>query len=36
MGKLDYSKNWLMLDEIDSLLIDQGSNLAKLSGPFPG
>lgn len=36
MGKLDFSQIWLMLDEIDSLLIDQGSNLAKLSGPFPG
>lgn len=32
----DFDKCWAMLDEIDSLLIDQGGNLAKLSVPFPG
>jgi hypothetical protein len=36
MGTTDFSSTWLMIDEIDSLLIDQGSNMAKLSAPFPG
>jgi hypothetical protein len=26
----------VVLDEVDSLIIDEGSNIAKLSGPFPG
>ncbi|MDD9337856.1 MAG: hypothetical protein PV337_05505 [Rickettsiaceae bacterium] len=36
LGDIDFNNIWVMLDEIDSLLIDQGSNIAKLSGPFPG
>ena len=36
MGGLNFNQVWVMLDEIDSLLIDQGGNIAKLSGPFPG
>ena len=24
------------MDEVDSLVVDQGSNIAKLSTPFPG
>jgi len=28
--------SWVVLDEIDSLLIDQGGNIAKISSPFPG
>lgn len=35
-GDINFDNVWVMLDEIDSLLIDQGSNIAKLSGPFPG
>ncbi|KAL1487767.1 hypothetical protein ABEB36_015602 [Hypothenemus hampei] len=35
-GGIDFNNIWVMLDEIDSLLIDQGGNIAKLSGPFPG
>lgn len=27
---------WAILDEVDSLIIDQGGNVAKLSQPFPG
>lgn len=33
---LDFGQVWVILDEIDSLLIDQGANIAKLSGPFAG
>lgn len=36
MEETDFANTWVMLDEIDSLLIDQGANIAKLSGPFPG
>ena len=36
MKGVDFNNVWAMLDEIDSLLIDQGGNIAKLSGPFPG
>ncbi|KAL1489919.1 hypothetical protein ABEB36_013845 [Hypothenemus hampei] len=36
LGGIDFNNIWVMLDEIDSLLIDQGGNIAKLSGPFPG
>lgn len=37
MGKdFDFKKTCVMLDEIDSLLIDQGGNTAKLSKPFVG
>jgi hypothetical protein len=37
MGKdHNFNKICVMLDEIDSLLIDQGGNLAKLSKPFAG
>lgn len=35
-NEIDFNNIWVMLDEIDSLLIDQGGNIAKLSGPFPG
>jgi hypothetical protein len=30
------SSNWVILDEVDSLLVDQGGNIAKLSSPLPG
>lgn len=36
MGERKVEKNWVILDEVDSLVVDQGSNIAKLSGPFPG
>ncbi|RMZ94555.1 pre translocase subunit, partial [Brachionus plicatilis] len=36
MGSTDYDKTWVILDEIDSLIIDQGSHIARLSQQFPG
>ena len=30
------SKNWAILDEIDSLVLDRGGNIAKISEKFPG
>ena len=36
LGTRKPENNWVLLDEVDSLLIDQGSNITKLSGPFPG
>ncbi len=35
-GGRKINESWVILDEVDSLIIDQGSNIAKLSGPFPG
>ena len=36
MGTRNLKKNWVILDEVDSLIIDQGANIAKISKPFPG
>jgi preprotein translocase subunit SecA len=36
MGERKPENNWVILDEVDSLVIDQGGNIAKLSNPFAG
>jgi preprotein translocase subunit SecA len=36
LGARSAEDNWVVLDEVDSLIIDQGGSIAKLSGPFPG
>lgn len=36
LGQADYEKTWIILDEIDSLMIDQGGHIARLSQKFPG
>lgn len=36
MNQRNILKSWIVLDEVDNLIIDEGENIAKLSTPFPG
>jgi preprotein translocase subunit SecA len=36
LGKRKLEDIWLILDEVDSMIIDNGSHVAKIAYPFPG